>query len=630
MPSLLSTVEAAAELWIRIKAHAAKRAETYEFLGWAILLLLVSLCSFFVQSSATPTGVLSLQNEAILRVLLGASAANSLSTVNSPTSFMTWLATSFTDAAFPIDGNLRFTGLGYRRRSVDGFINNQIRVVGSMRLRQVRIRSQNCSFVEMQPYTGDNCYAPLRSVDDIETDGLKPPWGQAFASASQLKVQDSRSRVTGELLSGGGYSVLWPPSRASTQQAATALVLETATNTSWFHPSTRQVTLEFVAFNGNLNALTSAKIVCEFTSSGSAACQPLSTTVSIHNLISSSNSLPWVITQGAVFGVALINMVFLARYATTVSLSFFFTRGWSFYDCIMNCLAVASFGYQVNTLVQFNKLAFPPRVDEYVSYDYAVLNAVRYVEVLGILVLMIWMRALKYLYYLPFTLRLYYTLSAFAPQLGVLALVGSVITFAFSMALTTLYGAQDVGFRDITTSCETLFGLFWPSLADPMTASKSSRFNFLVVLWVMVSVLLLWNLVISIASISMSAAARAASKDEATISECIDIFFEACYDKLRAFKVYVIKLPVVQRMLRRLDMDPVVPVNRKLEKQKSLRDRIAGLSGAEDAEAESGGADAALRSKSGKVGEMYPGIDWNASLVSAAQMETLEQQVREL
>ena len=72
MPSLLSTVEAAAELWIKIKAHAAKRAETYEFLGWVILLLLVTLCSYFVQSSVAPVGVLSLQNEAVLRVLLGA------------------------------------------------------------------------------------------------------------------------------------------------------------------------------------------------------------------------------------------------------------------------------------------------------------------------------------------------------------------------------------------------------------------------------------------------------------------------------------------------------------------------------------------------------------------------------
>ena len=625
MPSLLSTVEAAAELWIKIKAHAAKRAETYEFLGWVILLLLVTLCSYFVQSSVAPVGVLSLQNEAVLRVLLGASLSNSLSSVNSPAAFMTWIATSFADAAFPVDGNLRVTGFGFRRKYVDGFINNHIRVVGSMRLRQVRIRSQICSFAEMTPYTGDNCYAPLRSAADIETDSLKPPWGQAFASAEQLKVLDASSPATGELLSGGGYSVLWAPSRANTVQVATALVFDAASNTSWFHPSTRQVTLEFVAFNGNLNALTSARIVCEFTSSGTASCLPLSTTVSVHSLISSSSSMPWVITQGAVFGVALINVFFLLRYATTVSIAYFATRGWSLYDSIMNCLAVASFGFQVNTLVQFNKLAFPPLTDEYVSYDYALSNTVRYVEILGVLVLMIWMRALKYLYYLPFTLRLYYTLSAFAPQLGVLALVGSVITFAFSMALTTLYGAQDVGFRDVTTSCETLFGLFWPSLADPMTASKSSRFNFLVVVWVMVSVLLLWNLIISIASISMSAAAKAAAKDEATISECIDIFFEACHENLRAFKVYVIKLPMVQRMLRRFDMDPVVPVNRKAEQQKSLRDRIAGLSGGEVEEAESG---VASRSKSGKDGEMYPGVDWNASLVSAAQMETLEQQVR--
>ena len=107
MPSMQASLEAAAELWIKIKAHAAKRSETYEFLGWGILLLLVSLCGYFVQISAVPAGSLSMQNEAILRVLLGASQDNPLSSVNSPTSFIKWLSTSFADAAFPVEGNLR-------------------------------------------------------------------------------------------------------------------------------------------------------------------------------------------------------------------------------------------------------------------------------------------------------------------------------------------------------------------------------------------------------------------------------------------------------------------------------------------------------------------------------------------
>jgi hypothetical protein len=356
-------------------------------------------------------------------------------------------------------------------------------------------------------------------------------------------------------------------------------------------------------------------------------CQQLCTTTSIDSLISSSSSLPWVISQGAVFGVALVNVFFLLRRAAAVSLAEFATRGWSLYDCIMNLLAIASFGYQVDTLVQFNKLAFPPLPEEYVSYDYALSNYSQYVEILAILSVMIWARALKYLYYLPFTLRLYSTLSLLAPQLGVLALVGSIITFSFGLALTTMYGSQDIGFRDIPTSCETLFGLFWPSLADPMTASRSSRYNFLVVAWVMVCVMLLWNLVISLASVSMSAAAKEVSKDEATISECCDMFFREIRHKATAFQVYILKLPIVQRFLRRFDMDPVVPVNRKLEQQKSIQDRIANLSGGL-AEAQSIESLAASGSKSGKRDDaFYPGVEWNASLVSAAQMETLEQQV---
>ncbi len=74
-------------------------------------------------------------------------------------------------------------------------------------------------------------------------------------------------------------------------------------------------------------------------------------------------------------------------------------------------------------------------------------------------------------------------------------------------------------------------------------------------------------------------------------------------------------------------MDPVVPVNRKLEQQKSMQDRIANLSG-EIAGEESSDSVAASRLKSGKRDDAYfPGVEWNASLVSAAQMENLEQQV---
>jgi hypothetical protein len=619
-----STMESAAVLWLKIKAHAAKRAETYEFLGWGVLLLLVSLCCHFVQRSAIPVGSLSMQNEAILRVLLGASIENPLSAVHSPTSFVSWIATSFADAAFPVEGNLRFTGTGARKKFVEGFINTHMRVVGSLRLRQVRVRPHSCQFAEMTPYTGESCYSPLNSADDIATETLPAPWGQEFSSAEQLKIFDFTSRATGELLSGGGYCVLWLPTRSSMVQTANSLVFDSTANSSWFHPSTRQVTLEFNIFNGNINALSAAKIVCEFSSSGAAACQHLSTTTSINRLISSGDSLPWVVSQGAVFGLALINIFFLGRYATTVSLAYFVTRGWHFFDTIMNLLAVASFGYQVDTLVQFNKLAFPPLSNEYVSYDYAISNYSKYVEILAILSLMVWVRGLKYMYFLPFTLRLYNAMSLLAPQIGILALLASIVTFAFALALSTMYGTQDIGFRDIRTSCETLLGLFWPSLADPLTASKSSRFNFLVIVWVIVCVMLIWNLVLSMASCSMAAAVAGSSKDELTVSDCFDMLFEKCSDTLRSFKVFVMKQPIVQRFLRRLDMDPVVPVNRKLEQQKSMQERIANLS-VEVSAAESGGP-AASRSRSGNQ-ELHPSIDWKASLVSAAQMETLEQQV---
>ena len=170
-----STLEAAAALWIRIKAHAAKRAETYEFLGWGVMLLLVSLCSYFVQSSALPTGSLSMQNEAMLNVMLGASFQNPLSSVKSPTAFVSWITASFADAAFPAHGNLKSVGTGSRRKFVEGFINTHIRVIGSMRLRQVRIRPGSCDFAELVPYTGEACYAPLRTADDIETSSLQPP-----------------------------------------------------------------------------------------------------------------------------------------------------------------------------------------------------------------------------------------------------------------------------------------------------------------------------------------------------------------------------------------------------------------------------------------------------------------------
>jgi hypothetical protein len=92
-------------------------------------------------------------------------------------------------------------------------------------------------------------------------------------------------------------------------------------------------------------------------------------------------------------------------------------------------------------------------------------------------------------------------------------------------------------------------------------------------------------------------------------------------------KVYVLKLPIVQRFLRRLDMDPVVPVNRKLEQQKSMQDRIANLTDG-ISEVDQDGPAAGVRNKYGKRhDDLFPGVDWNASLVSAAQMETLEQQV---
>ena len=248
------------------------RAQDYHLSRWKVALevgvhlllcLLLAAVSFSRRDVLLSNKLVSSFRANFVQPEFGEHGTMDFSRINSADGFWTWLNGTFADGLFDSDLDDSGSIMGYNR------------LVGSIRLRQLRVGSTSCtlpgSVRSKSPPFVAGCWAPYRAHRRDEAPfgpGAAVP-GFSFASAAEL-FPDRQPLVTGRSASydASGYvRDVGPTDNILTRDTWEAAIAELR-RFGWVDRSTRALIVSMLAYNRNYELMISANFIFELTAGG--------------------------------------------------------------------------------------------------------------------------------------------------------------------------------------------------------------------------------------------------------------------------------------------------------------------------------------------------------------------------
>lgn len=238
----------------KVKRFVRKSKDVVDFVSYAVFLLLFT----FVALNANPGEDLIEQNRAVRTAITEqefffntSHVRKDFYDIDGVDEFWKWMR-----------GPLPATLLSESFPDQRGFFYRYLRVLGQIRLRQVRVGSDSCAVPALLQEYGAECYAPFSAAaEDREAYGPSDGLGQRvwrWWSAAELREGSyvGRSWVT---YPGSGFNVTLPTDRASALERLAFLQ-----DNRWVDLRTRAVFLDMLIYNANTRLVTLVKAVVEF------------------------------------------------------------------------------------------------------------------------------------------------------------------------------------------------------------------------------------------------------------------------------------------------------------------------------------------------------------------------------
>ena len=173
--------------------------------------------------------------------------------------FYAWLEGPFLE-------RIHATELGAPPRSLHGYN----RIIGPVRLRQLRMQEGTCTVPPMFRSLIDECYAPYwimaQSSEPYGPEGDPLLW--TYSTSAEIDGLVSAGRFA--TYSGGGFVTDLPTNRTRARGTLEQLRLH-----GWVDRATRAVFVDFSCYNGNTETLISVRILFEFLATGGVQPYPI-------------------------------------------------------------------------------------------------------------------------------------------------------------------------------------------------------------------------------------------------------------------------------------------------------------------------------------------------------------------
>jgi hypothetical protein len=237
-----------------------------------------------------------------------------------------------------------------------GYIYYENKLLGSPRIRQVRVKENSCKVHERFTDVIDACYATW-SMNQEDKDPLKfesngSMW-MNYSTSEQLESRTTYGKLTsvfGDPYSGGGVFVDLP----RIDKNESARILKELQNLTWVGRGTRAVMIDFTVYNANVNLFSIIKLIFEFPASG--GCFP-------HSNFQTLKLIRYVTpTDKFVQICEYIYVVFILYYIIEEAFEIhkhkvkYFYHFYNILDCTVIILSIVGIGFNVYRSIHVDEL----------------------------------------------------------------------------------------------------------------------------------------------------------------------------------------------------------------------------------------------------------------------------------
>eukprot|EP00741_Cyanophora_paradoxa_P021290 tig00021348_g20550.t1 len=353
-----------------------------------------------------------------------------------------------------------------------GFVYYQHRLLGRVRLRQLRIRDDSCAvpgeFLGAEGTLG-KCYGEWGpSTEDRRPFGAGPAFEYSPGTAPPLGAAHIPGVVPGRL-GGGGFVADLPTDLA----AARALLADLRAN-RWVDWQTYAVLAEFNLYNANVGLAGVARLAFYMPSTGAIRPSLQFTTMRLRRAYSAFDAL-YAILALTVALVALYYVALEVLAARRLRLAYLANPS-NYYACFMHAVMLAVIVYRCVFEYLVYAIDWRPQDETYVDLSYAADVYGAFADLIAVVLVLAWLKTLIFIRLFPVVgpiVQAIFNTFVSPPVLTFSAVYGIVIV-AFSLAMHVAFGSSVYIFRTLEWSLLTMFRITFGDFTQDMEALQQA------------------------------------------------------------------------------------------------------------------------------------------------------------
>ncbi|XP_038066995.1 uncharacterized protein LOC119737008 isoform X2 [Patiria miniata] len=379
-------------------------------------------------------------------------------------------------------------------------------LLGTARLRQVRVYSNSCKIEEVMRTTINHCYDEYSAADDVEisyNEGWQPvnettppdyessPFLGVWKYRGWLELDSYPAFADQNSYYGGGFTVNF-----GVDILADMEMIDYLEQNSWIDQQTRAVFLEYVLYNPVSNTHVLSLNVVEFPSIGGAFPYIKFQTMTLDHYYG-----PFAyFVLGAEIIFALLLLFYVVREARKIKKEkkAYFKSVWNVYEVINHGLSIGAIVAYMYRLFQANELTAEilAAPTEFHNFQYLAYWDDIY---LTMVTLCLFLAVIKFTRLLRFNVKMLMlteTVSRFAYELSLFMIMFMVVYMGYaSFCFLVFFQVRD--YRNFLTTLESLFGTLLGKFsfeelvsADPLMGPMFFFTYVMVVMWTLTNMLL--------------------------------------------------------------------------------------------------------------------------------------------
>ncbi|XP_023235605.1 polycystin-2-like [Centruroides sculpturatus] len=327
------------------------------------------------------------------------------------------------------------------------------RLLGSPRLRQLRVRNDSCNVHDNFKAVISQCYDVYSPhIEDNRPFGLMN--GTAWAYHSEKEMNGSSHWGLIATYSGAGsYMDIGITKKTAKEK------MDLLRQHLWVSRATRAIFLDFTVYNANLNLFCVVKLVFEFPATGGMIPSWSFRTVKLLRYVSTADYF--------ILGCEVLFCFFIIYYIVEELLEIkknklsYFKEVWNILDVVVILMSIICIAFSVYRTVMVENLLSGLLVDPELYPDFESLGfwQTQFNNAVALAVFFAWIKFFKYISFNKTMTQLSSTLSRCSKDVGGFAIMFFIVFFAFAQLGYLLFGSQVQAFSSFGTAVFSLLRL---------------------------------------------------------------------------------------------------------------------------------------------------------------------------